>query len=101
MGYAVLDVSMESVDRAVARGNRIALMISLIFTGIGVLSAIVLVRNIVRPVKTLAVAAGRVAEGDINYKVTVSRGDEIGMLAESFNKMTDRLKASMDKIENT
>ena len=99
MGYAVLDVSMESVDRAVARGNRIALMISLIFTGIGVLSAIVLVRNIVRPVKTLAVAAGRVAEGDINYKVTVSRGDEIGMLAESFNKMTDRLKASMDKIK--
>jgi len=100
VGYAVLDITMESVNRAVARGNRIALAISLFFTGIGALCAIVLVRTIVRPVKTLADAAGKVAEGNLDQTVIIKRDDEIGMLAEAFNRMTGRLRESIRKIES-
>ncbi len=99
MGYVVLDVSTAGVNRAIAGGNRIAAALSLLLTGIGILCAVVMVRNIVRPVKTLADAAGKVAEGNLNSQVPVSRDDEIGALAESFNRMTGRLKDSMQKIE--
>jgi two-component system NtrC family sensor kinase len=32
-----------------------------------------------------------VAGGDLSYRVTVKREDELGMLARSFNNMTDKL----------
>jgi signal transduction histidine kinase/ActR/RegA family two-component response regulator len=99
LGYVVLDVSLASVNRAIAGSNKVALTLFLILTGIGICCAIVMVRNIVRPVKTLADAAGKVAEGDLDLQVPVSRNDEIGVLAESFNRMTGRLKTSIEDIE--
>jgi len=42
VGYAVLDVSMENLNRAITEGSRIALILSLLFTVIGILSTFLL-----------------------------------------------------------
>ena len=44
-----------------------------------------------RPIKELTDATARIANGDLDYKVKISRKDEIGMLASSFNVMTRKL----------
>src|ERR1041385_4331823 len=44
-----------------------------------------------RPVKTLSVAAQRVATGDFDVRVPATRQDEMGTLALAFNDMTARL----------
>ena len=44
-----------------------------------------------RPVKTLSVAAQRVATGDFDVRVPAKRHDEMGALAVAFNDMTARL----------
>ncbi len=77
-GYAVINVSIESLNRAIAHGNRIAILITLIMIGIGVTVTILLIRNIVNPIKYLADATGKVAQGDFNQKVNIKKRDEIG-----------------------
>lgn len=56
-------------------------------------------RGITVPIQQLAAGTRRVAEGDLNVKVNLDTGDEIGMLVDSFNTMTDQLKTSRKTLE--
>ena len=51
-----------------------------------------LAKNISVPIKELNTMSLQVAEGNVNVTVNENRGDEIGMLARSFNKMTFNIK---------
>ncbi|MCX7765846.1 MAG: ATP-binding protein, partial [Candidatus Sumerlaeia bacterium] len=52
------------------------------------------------PLRQMAEIAHRIAEGDYNQKITVSSGDEIGYLAESFNRMTQELKKALKELQD-
>jgi len=45
-------------------------------------------RSITVTLSELSKAVTRIGKGDLNYRVPVSRNDEIGRLANSFNEMT-------------
>lgn len=49
-------------------------------------------RSVTRPVRLLARAASRVAEGDFETRVDVNSNDEIGELGRTFNEMIPRLE---------
>jgi two-component system NtrC family sensor kinase len=90
----VLDVTipLTEVDRNIRRSQLavVVLAISVIL----ILSLIIgfLVRWwIDRPVRELLTATRNVAGGNLAYRLTVKREDELGMLANSFNNMTDKL----------
>jgi two-component system NtrC family sensor kinase len=90
----VLDVTipLSEIDRNIRR-SQVAVVIFAV-SAILILSLIVgfLVRWwIDRPVQELLTAMKHVADGDLGYRVAVSREDELGMLARSFNNMTDKL----------
>ncbi|MCW8926624.1 MAG: HAMP domain-containing protein, partial [Xanthomonadales bacterium] len=90
----VLDVTMplDKVDENIRR-SQIAIVV-LTFSVIILLSLIIgfLVRWwIDRPVQDLLTATREVSGGNLNYRVEVKREDELGMLAKSFNSMTDNL----------
>jgi signal transduction histidine kinase len=51
-----------------------------------------------RPIEQLARAAGEVAEGRWNTQVDVRAGDEVGALAESFNRMTTQLVEQRERL---
>jgi len=53
------------------------------------------------PIKNLAEATRRVADGDLDFVLTPSSGDEMGTLVDSFNQMTRDLLASRREIERT
>lgn len=72
---------------------------------IGVLSvmgAVVLVwlttRSVISPVQDLTRAAERIAGGDLETPIRVTRGDEIGTLANSLDDMRARLLTSITQI---
>ncbi len=48
--------------------------------------------QILRPVRSLTVAAKRLAEGDLGQRVTVASTDELGQLGEAFNRMAVTLE---------
>ncbi len=60
-----------------------------------------LARGITDPIQKLAEGTREVASGNLKYKVEVRADDEIGILVDSFNRMTGDLAASQAKLEET
>lgn len=57
-------------------------------------------RGITIPIQKLAEGTRRIAEGDLNFKIGVLASDEIGILVDSFNKMTRQLNESQQKTRH-
>ncbi len=74
--------------------TRTALFVVL-FILIGTALAIFQELRISRPIKMLAWRADQIARGDLETRVDISSGDEIGVLGENFNYMADRLAILM------
>lgn len=65
----------------------------------GVISFI-LARFIVRPIRKMSQGAGRIADGDLAYRLSIRNQDEIGALASGFNKMADSLAGKIRELEH-
>lgn len=61
--------------------------------------ALLLVRRIARPIKSLNTAASRIADGDLNVTVDCSSKDDIGVLANSFRKTAAKLRDYVGYID--
>ena len=74
----------------------ISLLISAVIVSVvGILLSIILFRQLTGPLKQLDAAAGEIARGKLTSRVEVHSQDELGHLADSFNKMA----ASLEKSE--
>jgi two-component system nitrogen regulation sensor histidine kinase NtrY len=71
------------------------LIIVFSFTWFGLYMA----RGITVPIQLLAEGTREVAAGNLNYKVEVQAHDEIGILVDSFNRMTSDLRAKHNELE--
>lgn len=92
---AVKDVGVGI--NAIFRQVFMPLLISVAFAAVLVF---ILSRYIVRPIKDISYAAGELSRGNLDWRVTPKTKDEIGELAESFNKMAEELKLQ-DGLRNT
>ncbi len=76
----------------------VILFIYLVFISLGGLSIyaghIMLLKNVVRPVKTLAAATIEFAEGRLDKRVYTDSRNEIGQLYNSFNRMAEKLQGN-------
>jgi len=58
-----------------------------------------LAKDITVPIKDLAEATHRIASGDLNFRIKMKAADEIGLLVQSFNQMTEDLQVSRAELE--
>lgn len=58
-----------------------------------------LARGITVPIQKLAEGTQAVAQGDLEFQIDVRANDELGVLVDSFNKMTADLKQTRRKVE--
>ena len=66
---------------------------------ISALAALVMARRMVRPIRTLQEGAQRIGAGELEQKIDVRTGDELEVLADEFNRMTDELRRSYAELE--
>ncbi len=60
---------------------------------------VVSTRNVLRPIATLTQASRRIAQGDLTTSVgIIGRRDEVGVLAQSFDEMRQRLHNSQEEV---
>jgi len=59
-----------------------------------------LARRITEPIQSLALGTREISSGNLDYRVEVEAGDELGILVESFNRMTAEIKAGRETIEH-
>jgi len=75
---------------------------ALLVGGAGILLAVLLsswaAARFTRPVEDLAAAAREVAAGNLRARVDVTSADEIGDLAEAFNRMTQDLQDQKERL---
>ncbi len=85
------------------RATRLALWttggVGLLAAVLAILVGIVLIHGIVRPLSQLGETAGRIADGELDLNADVSRKDETGQLAHSFNRMTGQLRGLVHSLE--
>lgn len=92
IGVVQVGLSLSRIDILVKKvQTNITLMVIAMLLIAGMIS-VLLTRLILIPVKKLMEATEKVSAGDLNFKVSVKTSDEIGILADSFNKMIDDLQ---------
>jgi len=65
---------------------------------LSLVTALVLVRLLVRRLRAIEMLAARVAEGDLSVRIQDTSGDEIGAIAERLDRMTARLAEARTRI---
>jgi methyl-accepting chemotaxis protein len=70
---------------------------ALLALGVAVL---VVIRRITRPLETISTVATRIANGDLTGKLDYRSGDEIGILADAFRSMRDRLAQVISEVRD-
>jgi signal transduction histidine kinase len=97
--YLILE---QEQDELVALPGQLRLQ-WLLFGGLGYLIALgavwVTTRHVVKPTRSLASAAQRIAGGDLAAPVAVEGQDEIGALAQSFEVMRQQLRGAQEGLE--
>jgi len=53
------------------------------------------------PISSLANATEQIAQGNLDFQIEPAADDEIGVLVDSFNKMTSDLRVSQEQVEQT
>lgn len=94
---AEIDLNEAMIPVVAIRNDILFLSIILILFILG--SAIMIARSISSPIINLRNATIKVGEGDFATKVSVKSKDEIGELAETFNKMTFRLQTITQELK--
>ncbi len=98
-----LALLIEISQREAFRGARMqAVILTVVGLSLGTVLALGvywLARRITNPILAVQQAALRVSSGDLDAKAPVLTEDEIGKLAESFNRMTVRLKELYGEVK--
>ncbi len=76
------------------------LMVTLVIIFAAVWVGVYLARGITVPIQQLAEGTRAVASGNLNFRVDAKADDEIGILVNSFNNMTEDLRQSKSELES-
>jgi two-component system NtrC family sensor kinase len=100
----VLDISMNlgEVDRDMhASQNRLLLFGIVAIAAVSLMIYLLVNRIVLKPIHEIVAATQKVAAGDLYYKIALNKRDEIGMLANSFNEMTQKLSEAQRQVYQT
>ena len=90
-----LSVAFAPIQSAIWR----TALLLVVFLLVAVVTSVLLARNLVRPIESIQVAAAKIGSGALDQRIEMSSRDELGALAEEFNRMAARLQASYVGLE--
>ena len=88
---AELQHTLEASQARASASRQRVWLVGLVVLVIGVLAAAIQGVRLASPVKVLTKQASKIAGGELASRVPEGRGDELGVLARTFNFMTDQL----------
>lgn len=90
----IASTNLERVTQALAVFRQQLITISYLVMLVALIVAILLARWISRPITTLTEATRRMAHGEYSVSVPVESDDELGVLAQDFNRMAREVNRS-------
>ena len=98
IGLVCLRVSKAPLTAAVADAKMAAVRIGALFTLLAVAGTMLITRTVTQPIGRLVHGVQRIASGDLDHKVNLRRSDEIGLLSDSFDRMTVDLQNAQQEL---
>jgi HAMP domain-containing protein len=83
-----------------AQANALTRTFGLVSLVLGVVMAFVFRENIAGPVRRLTQIAEQIRAGDLKALAAVESRDEFGILAQTFNNMTGKLRSTLVQVKN-
>lgn len=99
MGTVFLGYSYSAVAEEIAAARRQIILICLVTILMGGVVAYFLAAFISQPIRRITQAMEQVAGGEMTSPLVIQRNDEIGTLADSFNKMAEDLGRHRKHLE--
>ncbi|HEX9023743.1 MAG TPA: ATP-binding protein [Geobacteraceae bacterium] len=97
IGSFSVSLSKEHIKKIRRDNLRNILTSAIVGIVLSFLLAYIVARRLAGPLRELAAGARRIETGDLSQRVDIRQVDEVGMLANSFNRMADAL-AERDRI---
>ena len=98
--YVVIRMSVESFRESIAIANKFYLGVGISLILVTTLIIIWITRKYTQPLLQLADISKRMSELDFNVKYEDDRDDEIGVLGESMNEMSDKLETAISELKS-
>jgi two-component system cell cycle sensor histidine kinase/response regulator CckA len=92
VGYISVGFSLQRINDMVHETTKSSLYLTIFAFGIAFLLAFAVAASFSRPILTVKRAAKDIGEGRFDTRLSVSRSDELGMLAHSVNLMAETLQ---------
>lgn len=93
---ARIGISIADEMRLIRRTRNTILSLGVMTLISGLIYAHLQTRRLTRPIQALARGAQAVALGELGHRITLDRQDEVGHLAEAFNRMAESLQARFE-----
>ena len=97
--YLLMRCSLDSIRSNVSISNQFIFYIGILILAVGIILVWFFSRRISEPILELAELSKKMAKLDFDAKYTRGGADEIGILGESFNTMSDELKDKISELK--
>jgi len=99
IGKVRVGMTLANLHREINKSQTAAILLTLVVVISAIIIMTAFVRIITRPIESLVKITDQISKGDLSKAVDIKRNDEIGLLAESFNRMIESLKKSQMEVE--
>jgi two-component system sensor histidine kinase BaeS len=99
LGFLVIGLSRNELNQTAASLQRNILAIGLASGALGVLLTVLLTYRMRKQIQHLTAGTQKISAGFLAEQIPVIRGDELGALAESFNRMSGTLEERNQVLE--
>lgn len=97
-----IDEERDKADQVVRTMGTVTTIIGVLVIGFSITGGVLLTRSIARPVRAVAEAALRLADGDFTIqRLSAASRDEVGDMAIAFNRMVDNWRDIIGQIRET
>jgi serine phosphatase RsbU (regulator of sigma subunit) len=98
IGLVCVSVSKSPLLAAIDQAKWSAMRVGAVFALLGILGTALIARTVTKPIGLLVERVRRIGAGDLSHKMRLKRSDEIGLLSDSFDHMTDELQRAQQEI---
>ncbi len=96
---AEISAARNTTQTQIQSGTRVAAILLITLLVIAVLISLGIGQVISAPIIRLTQVANEIVDGDLSAQAHIASRDEIGSLAQAFNTMTSRLRATLQGLE--
>lgn len=98
-GYVMVTFSRASLGIALRDSLRAIIAATVLMIALAIVVSFIMSQRLSRPIHNLMQASKAIGQGNLDYRISERRNDEIGFLMSEFNKMADGL-LQKSQVEN-